>query len=270
MVRTLRQIYRFFNRLVRSGESVSFAGNFASWFEAQKDCTGYDAPNILEKQRIASAMVRDGIAVYERDSVLFGEIQYSFPLLVFLLYVSTANDGSLNLVDFGGALGSTYQQNRAFLNNLKFLKWNIVEQPHFVSVGQSEFSYRPLSFFPTIKEAVSKTGANILLLSSVLPYLEDPIQFLKDSFEHKFEFIIIDRTPILPAGLPRRLTVETVPPEIYEAKYPAWFFNESEILTTMAPEYTLIQAFDSWEKWQLQDVASQSRAYLFARTNEPK
>jgi hypothetical protein len=68
-----------------------FTGNYPTWEDAMKDCTGYDAPNILEKVKTSLLKVKNGEAVYERDSVLFDHIQYSFPLLVSLLYVATSS-----------------------------------------------------------------------------------------------------------------------------------------------------------------------------------
>ena len=58
--------------------------------------------------------VKNGEAVYERDSVLFDEIQYSWGLLAGLEKAALEHDGKLCVLDFGGSLGSTYYQNKQF------------------------------------------------------------------------------------------------------------------------------------------------------------
>ena len=80
--------------------------------------------------------VVDGRAAYERDSVLFEEVEYVWPLLASLMWVGARHLGSLNVLDFGGSLGSTYFQNRIFLATLPSVRWNIVEQPRHVEVGR--------------------------------------------------------------------------------------------------------------------------------------
>ena len=95
-----------------------FTGDYSSWEEALKFCDGYNKPNILEKVKNSLLKVKKGEAVYERDSVLFDHIEYSMPLLVSLLYMTTVYKNNLNILDFGGSLGSSYFQNRKFLEKL--------------------------------------------------------------------------------------------------------------------------------------------------------
>ena len=98
-----------------------WSGNYTSWQEAKANCTGYDAANILEKCKNALLKVKNGEAAYERDSVLFNQIQYSWGLLAGLQKAALENNGNLCVLDFGGSLGSTYFQNKAFLSSLKKL-----------------------------------------------------------------------------------------------------------------------------------------------------
>ncbi len=60
---------------------VGWSGDYSSWKSAQQHCVGYDAANILEKVKDAILKVKNGEAVYERDSVLFYKIEYAYPLL---------------------------------------------------------------------------------------------------------------------------------------------------------------------------------------------
>src|SRR5712691_3342391 len=105
--------YRFLRD--RNGNNVyGLSGDYAAWEDAVHASTGYDSEVILEKTRTALLQVKNGQAVYERDSVVFDEVQYAWPLLAGLLWIATRSGGKLDVLDFGGSLGSTYFQNRAF------------------------------------------------------------------------------------------------------------------------------------------------------------
>ncbi|MCX6239062.1 MAG: methyltransferase, TIGR04325 family [Bacteroidia bacterium] len=208
-------------------------GNYDTWAAAMAQCTGYDSDVIFEKCKNALLKVKNGEAVYERDSVLFDEIEYSFPLLSGLMWIAAQNNGKLNIIDFGGSLGSSYFQNRLFLKDLKEVNWNIVEQPKFVEIGKKEFETNELNFFYTIEECLELHKSNTILLSGVIQYLENP-----------FEFIIIDRTAFVFNGNDV-LTIQKVPSEIYDATYPAWLFNKELFLSLLLKKYCLLTEFNT-------------------------
>jgi putative methyltransferase (TIGR04325 family) len=102
-------------------------GGYHAWRDAVNASTGYDSEIILHKTKDSLYKVKVGEAVYERDTVLFDEIQYSWPLLAGLMWTAAQNNSHLNVLDFGGSLGSSYYQNRTFLSTLDHVRWNIVE-----------------------------------------------------------------------------------------------------------------------------------------------
>ena len=203
-----------------------WSGEYSTWADAEVFCTGYNSPIILEKCRTSLLKVKSGEAVYERDSVLFDEIQYSWGLLAGLQKAALENNGKLCVLDFGGSLGSTYFQNREFLSSLKELQWCIVEQAHFVECGKKDFENDQLKFYYTVEECMANHNPNVLLLSSVLQYLEKPHQWLERFLSFKFPTVILDRTGFV-ENETDILTVQTVPRSIYEASYPAWFFGSN-------------------------------------------
>lgn len=231
--------------LWRLGRSNVFRGDYRTWPEAAAASVGYDADRILVKVCDAVLKVKNGEAAYERDSVLFDEVQYSWPLLSALLWIASRGGNRLRLVDFGGALGSSYFQNRSFLAHLEALQWNIVEQRAFVECGNRHFADRVLSFHVSLEDCLRLHPCDTILLASVLPYLEQPHELLDKVLEVGFEYIIIDRTPLLMWGERDRLTVQRVPGHIYPASYPAWFFNRSRLLGHFAGRYKKIAEFDS-------------------------
>ena len=52
-----------------------WSGDYKTWEDAQARCTGYDSEIILDKVKNSLLKVKNGEAIYERDSVLFDEIQ---------------------------------------------------------------------------------------------------------------------------------------------------------------------------------------------------
>lgn len=212
-------------RRIRRGKNISFVGNFASWDDAKKHFCGYDNENILKKCKDAMLKIKSDEAIYERDSVLFDKIQYLFPALAGLLHAAIANGGNLSVLNFGGSLGSSYYQCRGFLSELKLLRWSIVEQPRFVECGRELFESEELKFYHDIVECLISEKPDVVLLSEVLPYIECPYVLLKDIITCNFQYIILDRTPVVGLELDI-LTIQKVPKKIYEASHPAWFLSE--------------------------------------------
>ena len=102
-------------------------GNYFSWNEAKQKCSGYESQIILDKVKQSSLKVKEGLAAYERDSVIYSKVQYSFPLLSGLMWIAARNNGKLNVLDYGGSLGSSYFQNKRFLDSISGIHWCIVE-----------------------------------------------------------------------------------------------------------------------------------------------
>jgi putative methyltransferase (TIGR04325 family) len=226
------------------GRKYGYFGNYQSWEVAKRETTGYDTGIILEKVKSSLLKVKQGEAVYERDSVLFDQIQYSFPLLAGLLRIATKNQGNLSVLDFGGSLGSSYYQCKNFLSVVGNLTWSIVEQKHFIECGKEFFEDEHLKFFYSIEDCLRSQNPDVLLLSVVVQYLEQPYSFLEQVIGYNFQHIIVDRTPFILQG-GDRLTIQKVPPEIYPASYPAWFFDHDRFLQIFQRNYKLIAQFEA-------------------------
>ena len=223
------------------------SGDYRSWGEAMAASTGYATEVILETTRSAVLAVKDGEAAYERDSVLFDEVEYAWPLLAGLMWVAARCGGSLNVLDFGGSLGSTYFQNRAFLAALPEVRWNIVEQPRHVEAGKERFADEHLRFYPDIAGCLAETTPTVVLLSSVLQYLESPYAVLDQVLALPCDHVIIDRTPFW-SGPADRLCVQTVAPSIYPASYPSWIFSRPRFQSRLNTAWRFIVTFDALDR----------------------
>ena len=233
------------------GNGILFQGDYASWEEAAAKCCGYDAEHILAKVLDATLKVKRGEAAFERDSVVFDEIAYAWPVLASLMWAAARNGGVLNVLDFGGALGSSYFQNRKFLQALPEVRWNVVEQAHYVQEGQEHIQDEHLRFYLTIDACLAESQPNVVLLSSVLQYLESPDEIISLLTTVGANSLIIDRTPFSLSEADK-LVIQHAPASICAASYPMWIFSLLKFEQSLA---------DNWYK-----VASNLSPEGYART----
>jgi putative methyltransferase (TIGR04325 family) len=222
-------------------------GDYPTWKNAVEYSQGYNKKEILERTLKAALMVYEGKMPYERDGVVFERIEFDWPLSTALLTVLAENGNRLDLCDFGGAFGSSYFQNKIHFNSSANVKWCVVEQEEFVGKGRQFFENETaLKFYYSIGE-MEESGfiPQVLLLSSVLQYLEEPYKWMKYFIALQYPYIILDRTSFI-TGPYERITVQTVPPEIYSASYPCHFFKEEKLLDMVCKYYDLIADFPSF------------------------
>lgn len=238
-------LFRLLRRMHRGG-GITFEGPFATWDEAVRMSSGYDSEQILDKVLAATLKVKIGEAAYERDSVLFDDIHYSWPVAAGLMWAAAQDGGRLSVLDFGGSLGSSYFQNRQFFEGLKDVRWSIVEQTHFVKAGKQYIQDERLRFYETIDECVKAEKPNVVLLSSVLQYLEKPYEILERLICTEARLIVVDRTAFWSKNS-AGIVIQSVPPKIYPASYPMHIFSELGFLARMRRKWSLTAEFLSPE-----------------------
>lgn len=225
------------------GGTLRFTGRPADWKDACRMSEGYDAAGILDRVIRASRTVHAGGAAYERDGVLFHEIDYPFAILSCLMRAAALDGGRLDVVDFGGSLGSTYRQCRPFLQGLASTRWHVVEQPSFAAAGRAEFSTPELQFVSSLAELPQAGAQRVALLSSVLQYLEDPAGTLGALLSSAgVRHLVIDRTP-LSAEDSDRLCIQHVPKQIYPASYPCWILSRPRLLEGLSSGWRTVCEF---------------------------
>jgi putative methyltransferase (TIGR04325 family) len=235
----------------REKDGVVWDGDYRTWEDALTASQGYACVNILQKVKASTLKVKNGEAMYERDSAIFDEIHYSWAILAGLMWTAARHDGRLDVVDFGGSLGSSYFQNRKFLSGLSEVHWSVVEQPHFVACGREFIQDDCLHFYSTIEECLLEKNPNVVLLSGVLSHLSDWLGLLQTILDKRISTIIVDRTPFALDGK-ERITVQTVPEWIYSATYPCRFLNESKF----------IQVFEEHGYQRVEDFAALDKANI--------
>lgn len=229
------RFFRVLYRLLRPRHQNFWKGNYQDWKSAVAASTGYDREAIFVKVRDASRAVKNCEALWERDSVLFHHEEYNIPVLCALMSVAAWNKGKLRVLDFGGAFGSTYWQHRVLLQHLDALSWNVVEQSRIVSCGQEEFQTNDLHFWQDMKSCAAAGPVDVVLFSSVLQYVENPYTVLEQAISIGPQSIVIDRTPFAENG--ERITVQTVPKDIYAASYPCRWLDKARVMNLLDSSY---------------------------------
>ncbi len=234
---------KIFSKPVKN--SYGWFGDYPTWEKVLEKAGGYDEKIILERTKNALMKVKNGEAVYERDSVTFDKKEYPYALIAFLKLSTALKKRPIHILDFGGSLGTTYFQLKEFLTPELCASWNIVEQPHYVTCGKANFADETLSFYGSIDECLAEKKIDFVLLSSTVQYLPRPHVFLKELVLYNFSFILFDRTAFNNKDNDR-LTLQIVPPEIYPASYPSWFFHEEFFLSHFAARYKIVADFPSY------------------------
>lgn len=219
-------------------------GNYADWNEAMHKCRGYHHDFILRGVEEATRKVLDGEALFERDSVLFNEREYQFHMAASLLYVY-AREGNLSALDFGGALGSLYFQNKELFPDLNKVEWNIVEQSNFAARGTQIVSLREknIRFFSNIDRSDFRS-CNCLILSSSIEYVEDPYACLRSLLDLGCKYILLDKMPLIEGE--DRLCIQATPLGIYDADYPLWLLNRDKFMKVLQENYETVF------KWEME------------------
>ena len=199
-----------------------YYGEYEQWEPAiqQAGRSGgcYAGDEIFQKVVSATETVRRGEAVYEQDGVCFYKMLVNYQLITAFLYVY-AKEKRLDVIDFGGALGSTWFRYRLLWQELD-AGWTVVEQQRLAAYGKANIT--ELNFADTLDQCPD--NANVVLFSGVLSYLENPYGILEQVMDRKIPFIIIDEQAFHPEDK-HSIMLQNVPPSIYRAVYPAHLFS---------------------------------------------
>lgn len=241
--RIARNIIR---RVIGGKPAARWLGEYASWDDALTECAGYDQKEILERVVSATKQVLSGDKAYERDGTTFDTPAYNWALIAALGHCAFATR-RLSVADIGGALGSSYLQNRAWIGAMPEVSWRIVEQKTFVeAAAKLDFSkVAPSISFSDAYEA-SLAGANFLLFGSSLSYLADPYEYLKKASHAPVEYLLIERTPYAQHDRGKSFVSKQVVTSRGETHtYPCWVFSEKEMTAFLTKDWEQVACWDS-------------------------
>lgn len=238
------------SKILKSQKNIKptygYRGRYSSWEEAERNSIGYGAPSIAKKVAKAVSAVIANEAAYERDSITFQEPEYSWPVATALLWVASNKKNKLEVLDFGGGLGSSFFQNKPLLAFVGRLDWHIVEQASFVQEGRKLFQNGLLSFHANIEECLSVAKPDIAILSSSLQYISRPYEVLEKISNAHIDVVVFDRT-LFGSQADDVITIQYVSPEIFDAVIPVWILNEKHFLAFMQDKYRIFARFGAYK-----------------------
>jgi putative methyltransferase (TIGR04325 family) len=224
-------IARFFNKTTY----------FKNWQTAQNQCESYGSDRVLSILADAGVAVEKGAGMFERDGKIYKHYSENFQLVSALKHVSSAK-GCFQVLDFGGAFGNNYRQNRWFLPNSTDYIWCVVEQERFVETGRRLFQNEKLKFETTIPEAIKLYQPNIAVMSNALQRMEHPFDVINELAKSDIPYLFIDRTPVISS--PENRITRTILPAISDnTYYPTWVFSESDFKAKLQQYYRIIDQF---------------------------
>jgi putative methyltransferase (TIGR04325 family) len=201
--------------------------------------TGYDSTKIHESVLKAALAVKSGDALYERDSMLFYTPSFDWPVISAILIAAMEKNKSLNVMDYGGSLGSSYYQNIRFLKSMNSFHWCVVEQAHFVDSGNQYLADEYLHFYASVEESAADYPPDLIVLSSVLQYLENPFLLLDKLKKINAKYMLISRTPFVENNKDI-FAVQNVPDNLYRASYPIRLFGQESFMKSVLKDWNVV------------------------------
>ncbi|TAF50446.1 MAG: methyltransferase, TIGR04325 family [Sphingobacteriia bacterium] len=219
-------------------------GHYPDFATAAAQAGGYDAAAILERIQQSTRKAMRGEIAFERDGIEYAKPETNFHLLSSLLRVAAEYDLHLNVLDFGGSLGTTYFQHRQHFSHLKSLHWSVVEQAHYVKAGQAEFASDQLHFYATINDCLAEQTPQIIVVNGVLQYIPDWKALVQEMAEAPIPYLLLDYVGY---HHPERITIQHVPPVFYgvPASYACRFFDKADQWAFLEKFYRQVFSFTS-------------------------
>lgn len=166
-------------------------GPYPSYAAARAEATGYDSPLVPQLVEEATRAVLEGRAAYERDGTAFA----TRPQLPMYRALQPWIGARSTIADFGGGLGGLY------LNAPELFppgcRQIVIEQPSMVAAGRRLARRHGLAveFMDATQQAIPVV--DVLILSCVLQYLDDPWACVEQLLRQTTPAVVIlDRTAI--------------------------------------------------------------------------
>ena len=160
--------------------------------------------------------------------------------------------GSIKILDFGGGVGFHYVRCQRYLKNPQ-IDYTVFDVPVVVKKGKEFFNNARDIHFMDALPAAGVIRFDLIILSSVLHYIDDYKKLLRDlTASYSPGILFLGR---LPAGnIPDFVTVQT----ISEASFPAHCFNYKKLKEYCSSlNYALEDDWDGSESFELYDKGKQ-------------
>lgn len=203
-----------------------FHGDFSTFDEALAKCgEGYSADSIAVEVREAA---RRHVAARTDEGMLELNVAASRQFAAVGRTLARMGREPVRVLDLGGSWGRHYFDCKRFFGAGFVAGWDVLETTAVVkAIGETLAAERELRFYEST-ESLDLSRYSLVFASGALQCVPDPSETFARFCDAKIRFIMLDRVPLIEASR-HRLTVQTVPPWIYSAKYPAWFLSRAQL-----------------------------------------
>jgi putative methyltransferase (TIGR04325 family) len=233
-----------------------------------------DSPNSYDSNEIAK-VVSSKTLIFE-NNLLGSAKEINVSELKTIFGVSLLSEASTNRVlDFGGAAGYHFFISKYFFSGIRKFDWRVVETSEMVHEGRCSNDNSELKFFDSLPEALGNDfKPQLVLASSVLQYMPDPLAQLRKLTELSAEYIYISRTPMSTDGkkqifIQSSLLSENGPGSMplghadKTIHYPATLLPFQEFEAELSKLYTVILKIDETENSVFENIfPSKTFGYL--------
>ena len=192
-----------------------------TWADAVRTAYGYQDPGVITSALSAHGEVHDHKLATHVDA---RTLQIAAALSK--LCTNWSSDLTVRILDIGGADGRHERLIRPLLHGLNF-EWTVLETAGMVeNLGRLPADTNRLTWITDISQYVG--SADVVLMSSVLQYVEKPYELLEEASK-RGRFLLINRLPLIDSDddVP---TVQHLRMYGHRGSYPAWFLSRRRLL----------------------------------------
>ena len=201
-----------------------FSGDYATFEAAAAQCgDGYSSEEVVRKSL-------ERAKTLQREAPIADSVEPHTLRLLGVLHALLKPQTQLRVLDFGGGLGTHYFRLRHLLPKGLNVRWTVCETKVMADAGSKNFSNEELRFVDSL-EALNGETFDCVIASGSLQYVSEPERVLQQLSKYS-STVVIDRVPLQQSGK-SRVTIQKIPPSIFKASYPAWFFDEEMWVRTL-------------------------------------
>jgi len=244
-IRTLLKLVRWYLSYFILSRN-KYKSSYRDWAKAEAACKdGYQDTELFNKILYANLAVKNKEYPYERDSVLFDKIEYSYQLNAHIMSIYLAKGKKISILDFGGSFGTVYRQYASMAGFSTINNWFVIEQAKFCEFGKGYFEDDVLEFYSSDDISFSDLSYDVAVFSAVLEFVERPYEYIDQVANNaSCDYMIFDRS--LFSDVDRDKLCQLVSsPKTTIARYPCWIFSESKFKDFMAKDWRLVDEWDT-------------------------
>tara|TARA_B100001109_G_C18842267_1_gene465078 strand:- start:168 stop:1838 length:1671 start_codon:yes stop_codon:yes gene_type:complete len=224
IINKINPFKRVYNKIMYRKKIISYSGPFNNWEDAVEKSRGYNSKNILNEVLKNTLIAKNNLYFFERDGSLLRKNTISHNQIYLILEMINKKKRGLNIIDYGGSLGSMYFKFKDIINQKHKNTWNIIEQESYVNIGKKNLDQDNLNFFKNI-DTLKNKRIDLVMLCGTLQYLDEPDNILKKIFALKPEIILIEKLPIINNQDSNKIYIQ----KRGENSYPSWIFTSSYV-----------------------------------------